>query len=184
MLLYALPPNVTGRVSVLNANDPTRADARNLYGLGYNFNAVIGTAATLGTPITDLTDKISPTGWSVPRRGQFELLIRYVSQTTGLPTTCHELSLYGEAANKNISLFGALGGAARNGETGGYNARMEYMVLDTYTYTGTAASTNAQHRMTILRLLSSSTTPIVNTPTWNVITTGNGNHIRCIRDQL
>jgi hypothetical protein len=181
----------TEPITVNNANsvEAINDDLRNTYGVLYNFPAVInfrpeGHATAI--PAAELVDRLSPDGWSIPKREQFVLLYHYVHQinaTSNRPAS--PLSYF----RGNETGFSARGGRQRTGE-GGYNTLnnglTHFIMLDTDTYVHTpnAHATNLEnwHTMTTFRvsLGDAPTTNSAHFPANQSIATAN--YIRLIRN--
>jgi len=193
-----------------NATDDLTVERRARYGVIYNFHAVTRTEATLGEELTNLTDAISPDGWSVPMMDQVAMLINYVYNVSGsannLPATTGDrdyipgtvaipeadrgrLSGYtwdaypdGTRAWRpnNISGFTWLG-AHSPSNTGGNNGTSRIMIMDGYLFVPTADLIHNQH-VNILPTLRTNEAVHWHNPTWRRVNTLWGDRVRLLKD--
>jgi uncharacterized protein (TIGR02145 family) len=143
----------------VNANDRAAAPtaARNKVGLLYNFHAVIGAPATTGRriPREEIVDRISPKGWSIPRRSEFQQMLNYVLQTSAIQTVegegeAEEATRAGVASmfsvyGTNETGFSAAGNNTRNTAENSWGGGTMYHTIDSYRYNADGTGT-AQHR--------------------------------------
>jgi hypothetical protein len=181
--------NNTEPIIVNNANsvEVINDDLRNTYGVLYNFPAVINfrpSGHATAIPAAELVDKLSPDGWSIPKREQFVLLYHYVHQinaTSNRPAS--PLSYF----RGNETGFSARGGRQRTGQ-GDYNTLnnglTHFIMLDTYVHTPNAHATNLEnwHTMTTFRISlgDAPTTNSAHFPANQSIATAN--YVRLIRN--
>ena len=187
------PPILGSRRDENNANSTLSPDValRRTDGVVYNFPAVInfrpdGHATAI--PTSELVDRISPDGWNVPRREQFEILYRYVHQLdfaagTNPPNRpASPLSAY----RSNETGFSARGGGQRTGlgtyVTPAVSAAL-FMMIDTYTHVPNAHATNFEdwHMMTVFGI-NLTDLPAANSAHFRNASVATANYIRLIRD--
>jgi uncharacterized protein (TIGR02145 family) len=73
---------ITSNVDV-NSTAPTAVESRNKFGIQYNWHAVVNKSGTASIAMTgSFEDMLSPEGWSVPTKEEFERVIYYVAQPT------------------------------------------------------------------------------------------------------
>jgi hypothetical protein len=142
-----------------NANSTTGTDVtnRNRFGCLYNVPAIINywhpgnpTAHTTPMPQERFVDNLSPEGWTIPSRAQFEMLHRYTFQITGTGAQASQaLSFY----HTNETGFSARGGRQRGG-SGAFNPRTAYLTIDGYNHVPNAHATSFElwHQITVYRI--------------------------------
>jgi uncharacterized protein (TIGR02145 family) len=164
---------------------PGDVDIRNTYGVLYNFSAVINfrpAGHATAIPPAEFIDRLSPEGWSIPKREQFELLYRYVHQLDGAIANRPASPL--SAFRTNETGFSARGGRQRSG-TGTYTSdQTHFMMIDTYVHNPAGHATNFEtwHTMTTFRvnLADAPTTNSAHFPANQSVATAN--YIRLIRN--
>jgi len=178
--------NNTAPLNDNNANSiaPGSVALRNTYGVLYNFPAVINfrpDGHTNPIPTAELVDRISPDGWSIPRREQFEILYRYVHQIDAIANRPASPLNYFRG---NETGFSARGGRQRTGQGTWVSDNAHFMMIDTYVHVPNAHATNFEtwHIMTTFRinLQDGVTTNSAHFPA--NISVATGNYIRLIRD--
>ena len=187
------PNNNTGATAVTanNANLTSATDSlnRRTYGCLYNIPAVINfrppghpLAHTIPIPADKFVDNLSPEGWGVPNRAQFDILFRYTFQTTSTTTAQPAQAL--SAYHSNETGFSAIGGRQRGG-SGGWNSRTAYLTIDNYNHVPNASTTNFEtwHTVTVFRI-SNQDPPI--TPSAAFVTNSSvasGDYVRLLRNE-
>ncbi len=167
-----------------NATSDLAKAARAQFGLSYNYHAITRTTATAAAeiPVAQRTDKISPAGWAVPTRDQFEILLKYVFQATSLPSSGFELSAYAGDRGLplgNVSGFSAIGNSQRTG-AGGFSSGTRYYMIDTYGYASNQHSTAAFEMLTNLDADNDKPQWVANGAS---STTQRGYYVRCLRKE-
>ena len=149
------------------------ANARLTYGLIYTYaclvNAVVecpdGAAASF-----DKTDRLSPKGWKVPSRNDFQMMLNYLLQTAypDNESRMDDLMEKIHADRANLTGFSAVGNQQR-GPSGGYNSVLYYMSMD-YRFVG------SQHLVAVLRLLSGNYIPMFD------LTIASASYVRLLKE--
>ena len=176
-IAFREPPLSSSFSSFADANSTSAAAvaARNRVGVSYNFHAITRTTASRGVaiPNASIVDRLSPSGWRVPDRNHFQLLLNYVYQSSALPSSAAELNGY----STNESGFSAIGNMWRM-NTGSYSSHTDYQIM-TYTFRPVQELIENQHVSEQFRI---ETNNVPDTPGWRLNqTTQKASYVRCIR---
>lgn len=162
----------------LDANDPNASEIRKLYGVNYDWAAIINDTldvASTSELSLNVEDKISPKGWSIPTREEFFILYSYMSQGA-LSTSVYFPFMIekGEAENQNVS--GLCGNGGQWGSAkGGYNAGIYFGTLG-YGYITLSSDINTTgHIQTVASLRLDKTQTITE------VNVGCAVYLRCIK---
>ncbi|MCL2416495.1 MAG: fibrobacter succinogenes major paralogous domain-containing protein [Bacteroidales bacterium] len=208
---HAAAPGGTGipGLGATNANSTNEADVlwRNRLGVSYNFQALINTPVAAGTaiPESDIVDRLSPNGWSIPKMDQFAMLVNYVyninnSGTLNVPTGTGQTHGSIEGANlfegrligytvenfpgltgvptSNITGFGAIGNRGIS-NTGANNNGTRFLMIDGYSFNAAGAEIQNQHTLMSFQVYSNDGR--IN-PMWRMISTLWAERVRLIMD--
>jgi uncharacterized protein (TIGR02145 family) len=196
-----------GAVSDANSLDDAAVAAKNLYGVQYNFHAVINQSAVSDVAMDpqSFTDELSPEGWSVPTKEEFERMIYYVGQPAEWGSLLNGTGASGERAKglylpqisgTDIGPTGKKGtnetGLSMDGanrwrtRTGGYSSGTQFMTMSGYSFsTQTASSTTPAHAITLfstyINATSSDNLRTIFYVGGNFGMTTAGVNVRCIR---
>jgi uncharacterized protein (TIGR02145 family) len=189
-LLTGVDNGSGGFTSNLDANSTAESavTARNRYGVQYNWQAVVNKSATPDAAMTGpFTDMLSPEGWSVPTREEFERMIYYVSGVTalgGIPdpedgsssTGIHLPQISGLGSNETgLSIDGA---TRWRGNSGAWNSNTaNFYTMSDYSF---SASASTPQSLTVFRLYASSGSDYLK-GYFLVGSTHYGINVRCIR---
>lgn len=168
----------TGSSSTFDdANDPSDAavNARNTYGVSYTYACIM--QQTLDFPVDksavfDKNDKLSPQGWKVPSRNDFQILLNYLQQgdIQGNEARMADLLSKVHSGYDDLTGFSAIG-LRQKGPSGGYNNVLYYWSTD-YRYLG------AQHLVAVLRLLPGNYIPLFD------LTVSAGVYVRLVKEDM
>lgn len=175
--------NDTGTSSV-NANNTAvnYTTIRNEVGLGYTYNAIVNqsgvsTAQALTPPLEDM---ISPAGWKVPERAQFEMLRNYVTQSTAVTATIMELALEGTGEYGNATGFSLRLGRYRQGSLAAV-ATVSLLASMEYLHDPSNATDYNTHRFYCLRM--GTTVGAFSVSNENLYACRATAYIRCLRQE-
>ena len=177
--------NTTITYNNANATSGTEVANRNRFGCLYNVFALINfrppghpLAHETPVPADKFVDKISPKGWNVPTLWQYQLLFRYVFQTTStVAQPSHVLSAY----HGNETGFGAIGGRERGG-SGSWNSRTQYLTIDSYRHVPNASTFDLWHMMSVFQVSDGAPPGTVYLASFASRTAAAGQYVRLIRD--
>ena len=149
--------------------------SRDAYGLLYTYACIMqqklefpdGKAASF-----DRTDRLSPKGWKVPSRNDFQMMLNYLLQKTypDNETRMDDLWEKIHSSRANLTGFSAVGSRQR-GPSGGYNTVLYYWTTD-YRYVG------GQHLISVLRLLTGNYIPMFD------LTVSAGTYVRLVKEDM
>ncbi len=177
LLPMCLIPGIGSSTTFDDADDgsATATAAREAYGLLYTFACIsqqtiefpAGAAASF-----DRTDRLSPKGWKVPSRNEFQIMLNYLQQKTYSDNESRMNDLWEKlhSTRANLTGFSAVG-SRQKGPSGGYNTVLYYMTTD-YRYVG------GQHLVSVLRLLSGNYIPLFD------LTIASAVYVRLIKEDM
>ena len=148
-------------------------NARMTYGLIYTYACLVNSVIEFPVGVAasfDRTDRLSPEGWKVPSRNDFQLMLNYLMQSSSTDNEARMEDLMEKIHSERADLTGfSAVGTQQRGPSGGYNTVLYYFSMD-YRFVG------AQHLVSVLRIRSGNYIPMFD------LTVASAVYVRLLKD--